>query len=73
MRHLVEHVASQMTFEIGSPDPARMGDVLGAVERAYGTSEKAYENLVELRDGRARAVLGPLDWSGPAPSDGRRS
>jgi ketoreductase RED1 len=50
-----------------------MGDVLDAFERAYGTREKAYESLVELRDGRTRAVLGPLGWQEPAPSDDQRS
>ncbi|MFG3254538.1 3-hydroxyacyl-CoA dehydrogenase NAD-binding domain-containing protein [Streptomyces sp. NPDC048172] len=62
MRHLVEHVGSQLTFEDGSPDPARMGEVLDAVEETYGTGEQAYERLVERRDGRTRAVLGPLGW-----------
>lgn len=73
MRHLVEHVGSQLTFEDGSPDPARMGEVLDAVEQAYGTGQSAYERLVELRDGRTRAVLEPLGWTKPPSEDGRQS
>ncbi|MGW1591349.1 3-hydroxyacyl-CoA dehydrogenase NAD-binding domain-containing protein [Streptomyces sp. NPDC002386] len=69
MRHLVTHVGSQMTFEVGEPDPARMGEVLDAVEEAYGTGENAYEHLVDLRDGRTRAVLGPLGWPQPPSTD----
>ncbi|MEU2549985.1 3-hydroxyacyl-CoA dehydrogenase NAD-binding domain-containing protein [Streptomyces roseolus] len=65
MRHLVEHVGSQLTFEIGSPDPAGMGEVLDAVEAAYGTGEQAYRRLAELRDRRTRAALAPLDWPEP--------
>ncbi|MFJ6378400.1 3-hydroxyacyl-CoA dehydrogenase NAD-binding domain-containing protein [Kitasatospora sp. NPDC092039] len=72
MRHLVEHVGSQLTFEDGSPDPARMGEVLDAVERAYGTGRPAYERLVELRDGRTRAVLDPLGWTNPSSDGGRQ-
>ncbi|MFF5390293.1 3-hydroxyacyl-CoA dehydrogenase NAD-binding domain-containing protein [Streptomyces sp. NPDC013012] len=65
MRHLVEHVGSQLTFETGSPDPAGMGEVLDAVEAAYGTGEQAYRRLAELRDRRTRAALAPLDWPEP--------
>ncbi|MCD0485534.1 3-hydroxyacyl-CoA dehydrogenase NAD-binding domain-containing protein [Streptacidiphilus sp. ASG 303] len=65
MRHLVTHVGSQMTFEIGEPDPARTEEVLDAVESAYGTGEDAYERLADLRDGRTRAVLEPLGWPQP--------
>ncbi|MFF0837286.1 MULTISPECIES: 3-hydroxyacyl-CoA dehydrogenase NAD-binding domain-containing protein [unclassified Streptomyces] len=65
MRHLVTHVGSQMTFEIGKPDPALMDEVLEAVESAYGTGEPAYERLVALRDGRTRAALEPLGWPRP--------
>ncbi|MGW5046511.1 hypothetical protein [Streptomyces griseoluteus] len=65
MRHLVTHVGSQMTFDIGKPDPARMDEVLAAVESAYGTGEAAYERLVALRDGRTRTALGPLGWPQP--------
>ncbi|MER5599766.1 3-hydroxyacyl-CoA dehydrogenase NAD-binding domain-containing protein [Streptomyces sp. NPDC002265] len=70
-RHLVEHVGSQMTFEIGHPDPARIGEVLDAVEEAYGTGRSAYEKLAALRDGRTRPVLEPLGWPQP-PSDGEQ-
>ncbi|MFD5916753.1 3-hydroxyacyl-CoA dehydrogenase NAD-binding domain-containing protein [Kitasatospora sp. NPDC058201] len=74
MRHLVEHVGSQLTFEIGSPDPAGMGEVLDAVEAAYGTGEQAYRRLAELRDRRTRAALAPLDWPEPptGATDGGR-
>ncbi|MFF4174188.1 3-hydroxyacyl-CoA dehydrogenase NAD-binding domain-containing protein [Streptomyces sp. NPDC001744] len=65
MRHLVEHVGSQLTFETGSPDPAAMDEVLDAVEAAYGTGEQAYRSLAELRDRRTRAALAPLDWPEP--------
>ncbi|MED7949672.1 3-hydroxyacyl-CoA dehydrogenase NAD-binding domain-containing protein [Streptomyces sp. BE303] len=74
MRRLVEHVGSQLTFEIGSPDPAGMGEVLDAVEAAYGTGEQAYRRLAELRDRRTRAALAPLDWPEPptGATDGGR-
>ncbi|MFF4168651.1 3-hydroxyacyl-CoA dehydrogenase NAD-binding domain-containing protein [Streptomyces sp. NPDC001744] len=72
MRHLVSHVGAQMTFEPGEADPARMGEVLDAVEEAYGTGEEAYERLARLRDGRTRAVLEPLGWPEPASADGDR-
>lgn len=65
LRHLAEHVGSQMTFETGRPDPSRMAEVFDAVEEAYGTGESAYEKLVDLRDGRTRAVLEPLGWPQP--------
>lgn len=62
MRHLVEHVGSQMTFETGAPDPARVGEVLDAVEEAYGTDEATYQQLAGRRDERTRTLLGPLGW-----------
>lgn len=72
MRHLAEHVGSQLDFETGTPDRARMGEVLDAVEQAYGTGEAAYERLAALRDGRTRAVLEPLGWTEPAAGDDGR-
>ncbi|MFD4790979.1 3-hydroxyacyl-CoA dehydrogenase NAD-binding domain-containing protein [Streptomyces sp. NPDC058459] len=69
MRHLLTHVASQMTFESGEPDPAGMDSVLDEVEAAYGTGESAYERLAGLRDGRTRAVLEPLGWQPPPAAD----
>ncbi|WP_033216250.1 3-hydroxyacyl-CoA dehydrogenase NAD-binding domain-containing protein [Kitasatospora phosalacinea] len=69
MRHLVEHVGSQLTFETGSPDPAGMGEVLDAVEAAYGTGEEAYRRLAALRDRRTRGALAPLDWPEPRTAD----
>ncbi|MFB7775857.1 3-hydroxyacyl-CoA dehydrogenase NAD-binding domain-containing protein [Streptomyces bauhiniae] len=65
MRHLVTHVGSQMTFETGAPDQARLGEVLDEVEEAYGTGVAAYDRLAELRDERTRAVLEPLGWPVP--------
>ncbi|MFF0739989.1 3-hydroxyacyl-CoA dehydrogenase NAD-binding domain-containing protein [Streptomyces sp. NPDC004111] len=69
MRHLAAHVGSQLTFETGSPDGARLGEVLDAVEGAYGTGEPAYARLAALRDGRTRAVLDPLGWPKPGTDD----
>ncbi|MCP2336046.1 3-hydroxyacyl-CoA dehydrogenase NAD-binding domain-containing protein [Actinomadura rupiterrae] len=67
MRHLVEHVGSQMTFDIGTPDPDDLGETLDQVEQAYGTGKEAYERLVKIRDDRTRAILKPLGWpSGPS-------
>jgi ketoreductase RED1 len=67
IRHLLSHIGSQLTFEIGEPDPSKTGEIIDAVEKAYGVGEAAYEKLVELRDRRTRAVLGPLDWPEPPP------
>jgi ketoreductase RED1 len=61
IRHLASHVASQMDFEMGAPDPDRNDDVYDAVESAYGTGEEAYRRLVEQRDRRTRAVLTALE------------
>ncbi|QLJ02913.1 hydroxylacyl-CoA dehydrogenase [Streptomyces sp. NEAU-sy36] len=72
MRRLAAHIGSQMTFETGAPDPARTGEVLDAVEQAYGTGESAYEHLAALRDGRTRAVLEPLGWPTPGTGDAPR-
>ncbi|WP_042419626.1 3-hydroxyacyl-CoA dehydrogenase NAD-binding domain-containing protein [Streptacidiphilus anmyonensis] len=65
IRHLIEGIASQMTFEIGAPDPARTGAVVDAVDEAYGTGQEAYDRLAALRDERTRAVLRPLGWAEP--------
>ena len=62
MRHLLEHVGSQMTFEIGSPDPAKMDDVLNQVEEAYGTGQEAYDKLAAQRDETTKSILKPLGW-----------
>ncbi|MBB4688136.1 3-hydroxyacyl-CoA dehydrogenase NAD-binding domain-containing protein [Amycolatopsis jiangsuensis] len=61
MRHLVSHVGSQMTFETGSPDRENLGEVLGAVEAAYGTGTEAYQQRSGERDRRTRAVLDALE------------
>ncbi|MFF4341160.1 3-hydroxyacyl-CoA dehydrogenase NAD-binding domain-containing protein [Kitasatospora sp. NPDC001540] len=71
MRHLVEHVGSQLSFEIGRPDPERTGEVLDAVEQAYGTGEQAYRRLVALRDRRTSGALAPLDWTGGRAGSGQ--
>ena len=60
IRNLLEHIASQMTFEIGQPDPAQMAAVIDQVEHAYGTGAENYDRLCEQRDRRTRAVLGAL-------------
>jgi ketoreductase RED1 len=60
MRHIVEHVGSQMTFELGTPDKDTMGPVCDAVEAVYGTGQENYERLVARRDRRTRAVLDAL-------------
>lgn len=61
IRHLIEHVSSQMTFEMGCPDPDQLAAVIDAVERAYGTGEDAYRQLAQRRDRRTRAVLSALN------------
>jgi ketoreductase RED1 len=60
MRHLVEHVGSQMTFEMGEPDHSAYGPVIDAVEKAYGTGPGSYQQLAARRDRRTRAVLKAL-------------
>jgi ketoreductase RED1 len=56
MRHLMEHVGSQMRFENGMPDRSAMDGVIAQVEAAYGADEESYRRLVERRDRRTRAV-----------------
>lgn len=73
MRHLIGGIASQMTFDLGQIDPDRIGEVVGAVEQAYGIGESAYARLVDLRDSRTRAVLQPLGWTEPPSTDHRRT
>ncbi len=60
MRHIVEHVSSQMTFELGKPDSEQMDAVVEAVEQVYGSGAANYERLAERRDRRTRAVLAAL-------------
>lgn len=60
MRHIVEHVSSQMTFDLGKPDAEQMDAVVAAVEQAYGSGAANYERLAERRDRRTRAVLAAL-------------
>ena len=60
MRHIVAHVSSQMTFELGKPDPGQMDVIVEAVERAYGSGEDDYRRLAERRDRRTRAVIAAL-------------
>jgi ketoreductase RED1 len=61
IRHLLDNVSSQMTFEIGRPDPDKIAEVVDAVEQTYGTGADAYERLAQRRDRRTRAVLAALD------------
>ncbi|MFT3835244.1 MAG: 3-hydroxyacyl-CoA dehydrogenase NAD-binding domain-containing protein [Micropruina sp.] len=69
IRHLAAHVGAAMTFEIGTPDPARNEAVYEAVEAAYGVGEDAYHQLAEQRDRRTRAVLAGLAAADQAAED----
>lgn len=70
IRHLAAHVGAAMTFEIGTPDPARNEAVYEAVEAAYGVGADAYQQLAEQRDRRTRAVLAALAAADQAAEDG---
>lgn len=61
IRHLVAHVGSQMSFDIGRPDRERMADVVDEVEQTYGTGAESDRARAEDRDRRTRAVLGALE------------
>lgn len=61
MRHLIEHVAAQMTFDLGTADPEAMGPVCDAVEAAYGTGKENWERRSQARDRRTRRVLDALE------------
>jgi ketoreductase RED1 len=63
----MEHVGSQMTFEIGTPDPAVNGPVIDRVEQVYGVGQEAYRSRTAERDRRTRAILDALE-DGPFPS-----
>lgn len=69
IRHLAAHVGAAMTFEIGTPDPARNEAVYEAVEAAYGVGADAYQQLAEHRDRRTRAVLAALAAADQAAED----
>lgn len=69
IRHLAAHVGAAMTFEIGTPDPARNEAVYEAVEAAYGVGADAYQQLAEQRDRRTRAVLAALADADQAAED----
>ncbi|MER6375879.1 3-hydroxyacyl-CoA dehydrogenase NAD-binding domain-containing protein [Streptomyces mirabilis] len=69
IRHLLTHVGSELTFEVGAPDPSKMDALIDEVENAYGTGEENYQRLAEIRDRRTRAILEPLDWQEPARGD----
>lgn len=69
IRHLAAHVGAAMTFEIGTPDPARNEAVYEAVEAAYGVGADAYQQLAEQRDRRTRAVLAALAAADQAAED----
>lgn len=57
IRHLVEHVGSQMTFPPGRPDPDRMGDVVEQVEEAYGVGAENYRARAAARDDLTVRIL----------------
>ncbi|MFD3703127.1 3-hydroxyacyl-CoA dehydrogenase NAD-binding domain-containing protein [Nocardia sp. NPDC058658] len=61
IRHLMENVGSQMTFEIGSPDKSKMGMIVQEVDNAYGNGEQNYEQGVTARDDKTRKILHALD------------
>lgn len=69
IRHLAAHVGAAMTFEIGTPDPARNEAVYEAVEAAFGVGADAYQQLAEQRDRRTRAVLAALAAADQAAED----
>jgi ketoreductase RED1 len=60
IRQLLEGIPSQMTFEIGEPDPTQMAAVIEQVEHAYGTGAENYERRCTRRDCRAGAILEAL-------------
>jgi ketoreductase RED1 len=60
IRHLIEHVGSQMTFDVGKPDSTQMAEVVAAVERTYGSGVENYERLAARRDRKTRAVVEAL-------------
>ncbi|MFE5474755.1 3-hydroxyacyl-CoA dehydrogenase NAD-binding domain-containing protein [Nocardia sp. NPDC056541] len=60
IRHLMDNVGSQMTFDIGSPDKSAMGMVVQQVDAAYGNGEQQYEQGVTARDEKTRAILRAL-------------
>ncbi|MFC4376329.1 3-hydroxyacyl-CoA dehydrogenase NAD-binding domain-containing protein [Nocardia halotolerans] len=55
--HLLDNVGSQMTFEIGAPDPAGIPAVIEQVEAAYGTGEQPYQRREQVRDDKTRKIL----------------
>lgn len=61
IRHLLEHVGSQMSFEVGAADPTANGPVIERVEQVYGTGAESYQQLAEQRDRRTRAVTRALE------------
>ena len=67
IRHLLDHVGSQMDFEYGEPDPSKVAPVIAAVEQSYGSGQNDYDKRVAGRDLRIRAVLKAL--RGDAGSD----
>ncbi|MGO4680126.1 3-hydroxyacyl-CoA dehydrogenase NAD-binding domain-containing protein [Microbacterium sp. 2MCAF23] len=56
MRHLLENVGAEMTFEAGVPDRAGYGPVIQGVDAAFGSGEAAYEANVRRRDRRTVAI-----------------
>jgi ketoreductase RED1 len=69
IRHLMEHVGSQMSFEIGAPDPEANGPVIEHVEQVYGTGPEAYGRLTARRDRRTRAIVEAVRRSDGEESD----
>ncbi|MGW4610293.1 3-hydroxyacyl-CoA dehydrogenase NAD-binding domain-containing protein [Streptomyces sp. NPDC004532] len=63
IRHVIAHIGSQMTFDIGAPDPTKTDQVIAQVEETYGAGPQAYEQLAARRDRRTRAVSAALTAS----------
>lgn len=62
IRHMLTHVGAEMTFEIGSPDCAKLDTVIDEVEHTYGTGADNYRRLVGVRDEQTRRILTALGW-----------
>ncbi|MBF6329960.1 3-hydroxyacyl-CoA dehydrogenase NAD-binding domain-containing protein [Nocardia transvalensis] len=62
IRHLYAGVGAETSkIELGTPDPARMDEVIDQVEQTYGSGPETFERLRARRDRRTRAVLAALD------------
>ncbi|MBW8706905.1 L-carnitine dehydrogenase [Streptomyces sp. MBT84] len=69
IRHVIAHIGSQMTFDVGTPDPTKTDQVIAQVEETYGAGPQAYEQLAARRDRRTRAVSAALTASDAATEE----